>query len=192
MRCLQQLRLLTLILATTVGTSEAFAARNGHRLLIPTMLKGGAFDKGLRMSEGGEDAGDGAHKVKPVYDAKANSAFDKYLKTHKESVTDPSGFWGKVAKETLTWTVPFDEDRVVQGDFEKGDVRWFEGGKMNVAYNALDRHDPEALAMIWEGDEPDDIRRITFGELTNKVSQIANALQSQGVKKGDVVTIYMP
>ena len=61
-----------------------------------------------------------------------------------------------------------------------------------MAYNALDRHDPDALAMIWEGDEPSDVRKISFGEMTSKVSQIANALKSQGVKKGDVVTIYMP
>ena len=88
--------------------------------------------------------------------------------------------------------VPFDDDKVLQGDLTNGDVRWFAGGKLNVAYNALDRHDPDALALIWEGDEPDDIRKLTFGEMSNKVSQIANALKAKGVKKGDVVTIYMP
>lgn len=52
----------------------------------------------------------------------------------------------------------------MQGGFEHGDVRWFAGGKLNVAYNALDRHDPDALAMIWEGDEPSEVRRLTLAK----------------------------
>ena len=133
-----------------------------------------------------------APTIKPMYDAKTSSSYDRYIKLHQASITNPSKYWGKVAKDSLTWDVLFDRHRVVQGGFQHGDVRWFAGGKLNVAYNALDRHDPDALAMIWEGDEPTEVRRITFGEMTSTVSQIANALISQGVKKGDVVTIYMP
>ena len=84
----------------------------------------------------------------------------------------------------------------MQGSLDHGDVTWFRGGKLNVCYNALDRHvnskTANELAMVWEGDEPDDIRRITYAEMLRKVSQIANALKAEGVKKGDVVTIYMP
>lgn len=127
-----------------------------------------------------------------MYDAKTSSSYDKYIKLHHESIANPTKYWGTLAKDVLSWDVPFDPHRVLQGGFENGDVRWFAGGKLNVAYNALDRHDPDALAMIWEGDEPNQVRRLTFGDMTAKVSQIANALKSQGVKKGDVVTIYMP
>lgn len=79
----------------------------------------------------------------------------------------------------------------------KGDVSWFQCGQLNVCYNAVDRHvltggKGDQVAMIWEGDEPNEVRRITYTELLAKVSQIANALKSQGVQKGDVVTIYMP
>lgn len=79
----------------------------------------------------------------------------------------------------------------MQGDLKVGDVKWFAGGKLNACYNALDRHNPDDLAVIWEGDEPDDIRKITYGQMVAKVSSIANALKKMGVKKGDVVTIYM-
>ena len=123
-------------------------------------------------------------QVEAVYAAKTVSAFDKYKKEHAQSIKSPSKYWGKLAREVLDWEVPFDSHRVLQGDLTNGDVRWFSGGKLNVAYNALDRHDPSKLAMIWEGDEPDDVRRITYGEMTNKVSQIANALKAKGVKKG--------
>lgn len=84
------------------------------------------------------------------------------------------------------------------GSFSDGSVSWFLNGKLNACYNAVDRwclgpnNRGDQVAIIWEGDERDDVRRITFNELLKKVSKIANALKSQGVKKGDVVTIYMP
>lgn len=131
-------------------------------------------------------------EIEPVYAAKTISSFDRYKRTHAESIRDPAEYWGKIARTELDWMKPFDDDRVLEGDLTSGDVRWFAGGKLNAAYNALDRHNPDDLAIIWEGDEPDDIRKITFGEMLGKVSQIANALKAKGVKKGDVVTIYMP
>ena len=133
-----------------------------------------------------------SNEIKPVYAAKTLSSFDKYKKIHAESIRDPAKYWGELARTELDWVTDFDDDRILQGDLIKGDVRWFAGGKLNAAYNALDRHNPDDLAVIWEGDEPDDIRKITFGEMVAKVSQIANALKARGVKKGDVVTIYMP
>jgi acetyl-CoA synthetase len=132
------------------------------------------------------------HHIEPVYNAKTSSAFDKYKVLHAESIKNPAKYWGKLAKEYLHWDLPFDSHRVLEGNLEDGNVRWFAGGKLNVAYNALDRHPKDNLAMVWEGDEPDDIRRITYGEMLEKVSQIANALKAKGVQKGDVVTIYMP
>mmetsp|Transcript_24101 Transcript_24101/g.35708 ORF Transcript_24101/g.35708 Transcript_24101/m.35708 type:complete len:703 (-) Transcript_24101:1897-4005(-) len=133
-------------------------------------------------------------EIPAVYSANTGSTFDKYKKIHTASIEDPSKFWGKEARDRLTWHKPF--DTVLNGSFEEGDVTWFAGGKLNVCCNAIDRHvengNGEKVAMIWEGDEPDDIRTLTYNDILNKVSKIANALKASGVKKGDVVTIYMP
>ena len=129
-----------------------------------------------------------------VYPPNAKSAFDRYKETYQKSIEDPEGFWKEKAYEYLDWETDFDS--VLEGSMEHGDVRWFSGGKLNVAYNAIDRHvingRGDQVALLWEGDEPDQVRKITYDQLLRRVSQIANALTQQGVKKGDVVTIYMP
>ena len=162
----------------------SIAMATGAEGFAPSAFQQKATLSQLQMSDSAE--------VEPVYAAKTISSFDKYKKTHAESIKDPAKYWGKLARTELDWITPFDEDRILEGDLTNGDVRWFAGGKLNAAYNALDRHNPDDLAIIWEGDEPDDVRKITFGEMLGKVSQIANALKAKGVKKGDVVTIYMP
>lgn len=143
-----------------------------------------------------ESSSDGESGVLPVYDAKTASSFDQYKKLHAASIADPAKFWGDEAMERLSWYSPFDSSRVLQGSLDDGDVTWFAGGKLNVCYNAIDRHvdsgDANEIAMIWEGDQPDDIRHLTYADMQRKVSQIANAFKAQGVQKGDVVTIYMP
>ena len=88
-------------------------------------------------------------EIESVYAAKTISNFDKYKKNHAESIRDPAKYWGELARTELDWDTPFDDDRVLQGDLIKGDVRWFAGGKLNAAYNALDRHNPDDLAIIW-------------------------------------------
>ena len=130
--------------------------------------------------------------LQDVYDPKTISAFDKYQKLHAQSIQNPAKYWGQLAKDYLDWDSDFDPHRILQGTLQDGNVRWFAGGKLNACYNAIDRHPPNNLAMVWEGDEPDDIRTLTYGDMLQKVSQIANALKQQGVQKGDVVTIYMP
>jgi acetyl-CoA synthetase len=139
---------------------------------------------------------DEVHHIEPVYETKTISDFEKYKKEYAESIARPAHFWSEQATRRLTWERPFDPHAVLQGSFDHGDVTWFRGGKLNVCFNAIDRHvnskTANELAMVWEGDEPDDIRRITYAEMLRKVSQIANALAAEGVKKGDVVTIYMP
>ena len=93
----------------------------------------------------------------------------------------------------MDWFAPF--TNVQSGTLEEGDVAWFENGKLNACYNAVDRwcvDHGDDVAIIWEGDEPSDVKRITFTEMQKKIGKIANALKSKGVKKGDVVTIYMP
>jgi acetyl-CoA synthetase len=134
------------------------------------------------------------HEVAKIYPPKGDLSLEQYKLLHKQSIDDPKTFWGARAKEHLDWFTPFEQ--VLQGGFEFGDVRWFTGGKLNVCYNALDRHVASSkandLALVWEGDEPDDIRKFTYSELLRKVCQISNALLALGVQKGDVVTVYMP
>jgi acetyl-CoA synthetase len=132
--------------------------------------------------------------IAAVYDAKTSSTFDKYKKEHAQSIADPASFWASKAVELLDWGLMFDS--VLEGSLEEGNVSWFAGGKLNACYNAIDRHvsagKANELAMIWEGDEPTDIRRLTYSEMLARVSQISNAMLASGVRKGDVVTIYMP
>jgi acetyl-CoA synthetase len=139
-----------------------------------------------------EDLPHAAH-LAPLFEPKSDLTLKQYQLKHKESIEHPDIFWGETAKKHLDWFRPFDS--VLEGTFEYGDIRWFSGGLLNLSYNALDRHiaaKGDQLAILWEGDEPEDIRRITYRELLRKVCQIANALHAQGVRKGDVVTVYMP
>lgn len=129
--------------------------------------------------------------VDPIGSAKMT--LEEFKAKQAESIKDPNTFWTKEAVERLSWYHPF--EKALQGGFEHGDVAWFAGGKLNACYNAVDRHclsKPNQTAILWEGDEPNDIRRITYAEMLRKISQISNALKTQGVRKGDVVTIYMP
>lgn len=139
-----------------------------------------------------------AHEIAKELPALGKGAmtFDEFKVAHAASVEDPVAYWSDQAKKLLHWYEPYDEKHTLSGDFEAGDIAWFAGGKLNVCYNAVDRHvaagKGDQTAIVWEGDEPDDIRKITYLDLQRKVSQIANALKAMGVKKGDVVTLYMP
>lgn len=134
------------------------------------------------------------HGLQPSYDAKTYTQMRKYEAEHARSVADPSAFWKSKAEHFLDWEQPFQS--VMEGSLTDGDVTWFQGGKLNVCYNAIDRHvqkgRADQVAMIWEGDEPGDVLRFTYRDLQRKVSQIANALLAQGVQRGDVVTVYLP
>ncbi len=120
---------------------------------------------------------------------------DKYERMYKRSVEDPEGFWAEQAEEFIDWFKKW--DKVLDWSFHEDDlhIRWFEGGKLNVCYNCVDRHlDSRAdqTAIIWEGDEPDKDKKITYRELHRETCKFANVLKSRGVKKGDRVSIYMP
>uniref|UniRef100_A0A7S3XKN4 Acetyl-coenzyme A synthetase n=1 Tax=Heterosigma akashiwo TaxID=2829 RepID=A0A7S3XKN4_HETAK len=108
-------------------------------------------------------------------------------------MTNTEEFWAEQANKFLLWSQPF--RKVCQGSFQDGDIAWFVDGKLNAAACCLDQHLPERanqVAIIWEGDEPGDVRRITYQELFRDVCRVANAMKAQGVRKGDVVTVYMP
>ena len=135
-------------------------------------------------------------KVYPVpADAAASAWIDeaKYQAMYKRSIDDPEGFWSEQAKEFLHWFKPW--NKVWEYDYPRGHIRWFEGAKLNVSYNCLDRHletRGDQVAILWEGDDPADDKAITYRELHTEVCKFANALKAQGVKKGDRVCIYLP
>ena len=117
----------------------------------------------------------------------------KYEEMYARSIHDPEGFWGEHGKR-LDWFKPY--TRVKDGDF-RGEARftWFGDGTLNACYNCVDRHlatRADQPAIIWEGDSPHDSKVITYRELHEQVSRLANVLKARGVKKGDVVTIYLP
>ncbi|KAF7723416.1 acetyl-CoA synthetase [Apophysomyces ossiformis] len=121
------------------------------------------------------------------------TSMEQYKALWEESVKNPAQFFGNLAKETLSWSKPF--TTVQNGSFHQGDVAWFLEGELNAAYNCIDRHalaTPEKVAIIHEGDEPDSVRHITYRELLQEVSRLANVLVSLDVRKGDNVSIYMP
>ena len=133
------------------------------------------------------------HRVLPSAKKRALIDDEKYQKWYKQSVSSPEKFWGKHGKR-IDWFTPF--TKVKNTSFE-GDVsiKWFEDGVTNVSYNCIDRHlkkRGDQVAIIWEGDNPYDDKKITYNELYEQVCKLANVLKSNGVKKGDRVTIYMP
>jgi len=157
-----------------------------------------------KASDNDDDAPDHMpelHDIAPTYPAKiTNTALERYKSDYELSLSENKQYWNKRATDLLTWDhYPYDEnnyDGIMTGGFEYGDVAWFPGAKMNICYNAVDRHvqngKADQVAMIWEGDEPDQVLKFTYADMQRKISEIANALKAQGVKKGDVVTIYMP
>ncbi|MDG1813900.1 MAG: acetate--CoA ligase [Porticoccaceae bacterium] len=118
---------------------------------------------------------------------------DRYQAMYQQSIENPDQFWAEQAAEFLQWETPW--QTVCDYDFAKGEATWFGGGTLNVAVNCIDRHLPERAnqtALIWEGDEPSDDKKISYLELHDKVSRMGNVLRDRGVKKGDRVCIYMP
>ena len=118
---------------------------------------------------------------------------EQFQAMYRHSIDDPAGFWAEQAEKFLSWDKPW--DTVLDWDYSKGHIRWFEGGKLNACYNCVDRHledRGDQTALIWEGDDPADDARITYNELHEHVCRLANALKSRNVSKGDRVCIYMP
>ena len=126
--------------------------------------------------------------------AKANTWIDNetYLKMYEESVTYPKAFWDKQA-ERLDWFKKW--DNTLDWDYNKAHIRWYEGGKLNVSYNCIDRHlekKGDQKALIWESDDPNVDRSYTYKELHTEVCKFANVMKNRGIVKGDRVMIYMP
>ncbi|XXF80021.1 acetate--CoA ligase [Myxococcaceae bacterium GXIMD 01537] len=131
--------------------------------------------------------------VKPHLAATARvKSLEEYEQLHRRSIEDPAGFWGEQARR-IDWFHP--PSRVLDVDMEEVDFSWYSGGRLNVAYNCVDRHletRPDKTAILWAGNEPGTYRRISFRELKHQVARVANVLKDHGVQKGDRVCIYMP
>ena len=129
--------------------------------------------------------------LNPKY-AKTGMSFKEYKKLWQQSIDDMEGFWGKEAK-SIDWFKPYNKV------WEKTDLfpgKWFVGGKLNVCYNCIDRHikagKGKHIAIIWEADEPGEVRKFTYNDLKKEVCKVANGMKKLGMKKGDRVTIWLP
>ncbi|MBI6553561.1 acetate--CoA ligase [Pseudomonas veronii] len=132
----------------------------------------------------------------PIADAVRRAAQlsqEDYQRLYRQSIEQPDTFWAEQAGRFLDWTTPW--HTVNTSDIQTGATQWFAGGQLNVSYNCIDRHlaqRAEQPAFIWEGDDPTASSTITYRQLHQNVSRLANVLKSRGVKKGDRVCIYMP
>ena len=132
--------------------------------------------------------------VSPDWAARAYVGEAAYRAMYSASIADPAAFWGEHGKR-IDWVKPYTKVKDVSYDAADLHIRWYEDGVTNVAANCIDRHlaaHADRVAIIWEGDDPADSRRITYRELHAEVCRFANVLKAQGVKKGDRVTIYLP
>ena len=138
-----------------------------------------------------------SEKTFPVAESvKTHALIDqaKYAEMYARSIKDPDGFWGEHGKR-IDWIKPY--TKVMNVSYGPGDVsiKWYEDGTTNVAANCIDRHlktRGDQVAIIWEGDDPAESKRITYKELHEHVCRFANVLKAKGVKKGDTVTLYLP
>ncbi|MBV8564558.1 MAG: acetate--CoA ligase [Methylobacteriaceae bacterium] len=134
------------------------------------------------------------YEVPPEWRQRAFVDEAKYKDMYARSIADPDGFWGEHGKR-IDWFKGFTKVKDTSFDRSNISIRWFEDGTTNVAHNCLDRHlatRGDQTAILWEGDDPAQSRKITYRELHGEVCKLANVLKSHGVKRGDRVTIYMP
>ena len=123
----------------------------------------------------------------------SNVSESEFQVLYKESVENPDEFWSSQAESYLDWDKKWEE--VKNTNIEKGEIAWFSGGKLNASVNCIDRHlpkDKNKIAFIWEGDDPEESKNITYQDLHDEVCKFSNVLKARGVKKGDRVCIYMP
>ena len=134
-----------------------------------------------------------SYPVPPTFAKTAHVTSATYQDWYERSLSNPEAFWGEQAKRFVSWFEPW--DKVLSGGFDRLDVKWFQSGKLNAAYNCLDRHlekRANQAAIIWEGDDPASSQIITYQMLYERVCLFANVLKQLGVQKGDRVCIYLP
>jgi acetyl-CoA synthetase len=137
---------------------------------------------------------DKVYEVPPDWAKRAFINEAKYKAMYQRSLADPNGFWAEQAKR-IHWYKPFTKVKDTSFDPHNVSIKWFEDGTTNAAYNCIDRHletRGDQVALIWEGDDPKDSKKITYRELHDQVCRLANVLRNRNVEKGDRVTIYLP
>ncbi len=135
------------------------------------------------------------YPVPEAFAAQANITQDEYESMYRQSLDDPDTFWSEQAEKYLSWSKKW--DKVQEWSFDKADlgIKWFVGGQLNVSYNCRERRldtRGDQVAILWEGDDPNEDKKITYREMHADVCRFANVLKDRGVKKGDRVSIYMP
>ncbi|MDN3647942.1 acetate--CoA ligase [Reinekea marina] len=126
--------------------------------------------------------------------ARTSMTNDRYLEMYQQSIEDNEGFWNEHGKR-LTWSKPYTQVKDVSYDQADHRIRWYADGELNVSYNCIDRHletKADHTAIIFEGDDPNESKHISYQELHTQVCKMANVLKSLGAKKGDRITLYMP
>ncbi|HEB49287.1 MAG TPA: acetate--CoA ligase [Desulfobulbus sp.] len=121
-------------------------------------------------------------------------SMDEYRAIYRRSMEDPEGYWAERAGELVSWEKKW--DKVLEWDFTRPEIKWFQGGRLNISYNCLDRHLTDGrrnkAAIIWQGEPEEDVKVYTYQMLHTEVCRFANVLKKKGVKKGDRVSIYLP
>ncbi len=133
------------------------------------------------------------YKVSGEISKNAHIDEKKYKEMYARSINDSDVFWEEQAEEFITWFSKW--DIIQEWNFSDITISWFKNAKLNVSYNCIDRHlekRGDQIAIIWEGDDPDDQKYITYRELHEEVCKFSNVLKSRGIKKGDCISIYMP
>jgi len=137
---------------------------------------------------------DKIYDVPAAWRSRAYADNAKYQEMYARSISDPNSFWAEQAKR-IDWIKPFTKVKNTTYDPHNVSIKWFEDGTLNACYNCVDRHlakRGDQVAILWEGDDPKDDKKLTYKQLHAEVSRFANVLKARGVKKGDRVTIYMP
>ncbi len=133
------------------------------------------------------------YPIPPAIEASAHVDADRYRRMYAQSLEDPNAFWAEQARRFVSWEQEW--HTVSDWDFNTAHIRWFEGGRLNACFNCLDRHlntRGDQIAILWESDDPAVSRALTYRELHAEVVKFANVLKQHGVKKGDLVCIYLP
>ena len=132
---------------------------------------------------------------KPSIEFSKNSkikSIDDYKKIYKNSILNKENFWNEKAKR-IEWIQKW--DKTYNYDFTNGNIKWFENGKLNVSYNCLDRHvnsgNGKKIAIIWEGNNPNEQKTFTYSELLKEVKKFSNVLKNNGIRKGDRICLYL-
>ena len=119
---------------------------------------------------------------------------EEYFQVYRKSINHPEKFWEEIAEENFVWRKKWDS--VLEWDFEKPDIKWFQGAKLNITENCIDRHlltRGEKTALLFEPNDPNEpAEHITYKQLAVRVNKFANVLKTKGIQKGDRVCIYLP